>query len=297
MDYTIYLEFQKEHRIIKKKFEDDIKIKELFLDTFNDDKYFSSNIDNLDKLYFIKDNVLVNSNDTVFDKVIDKVTDIVTDNNNSPIKENIINIQCHIKTRGGGIIDDIIDPILGIVLMVFDPIVSPIGAIGKAFLFFIKAIFWLLKFAIWFVAFVVWIFLDLLNPANLIGDFYNSIMLVTITICRVPFELIMASFKICINILGGWMQGFWGWDMSNLTKNDKNSNYFKSFNRTAGQKIYYTQQNTIPFSIILGTILCPPMGVFMDLGTSGWLNIVVCCLLTLLFYIPGLCYALLIIYS
>ena len=141
MDYTIYLEFQKEHRIIKKKFEDDIKIKELFLDTFNDDKYFSSNIDNLDKLYFIKDNVLVNSNDTVFDKIIDKVTDIVTDNNNSPIKENIINIQCHIKTRGGGIIDDIIDPILGIVLMVFDPIVNPIGAIGKGFLFLIKVIF------------------------------------------------------------------------------------------------------------------------------------------------------------
>ena len=58
MDYTIYLEFQKEHRIIKKKFEDDIKIKELFLDTFNDDKYFSSNIDNLDnldKLYFINE--------------------------------------------------------------------------------------------------------------------------------------------------------------------------------------------------------------------------------------------------
>jgi uncharacterized membrane protein YqaE (UPF0057 family) len=122
-------------------------------------------------------------------------------------------------------------------------------------------------------------------------------MLITVTICKIPFELIMASFKICINIIGGWMQGFWGWDMSSLTKADKNSPYFKSFNRTAGQKIYYTQQNTVPFSIILGTILCPPMGVFMDMGTTGWLNIIICCLLTLLFYLPGLCYALLIIYS
>jgi uncharacterized membrane protein YqaE (UPF0057 family) len=93
------------------------------------------------------------------------------------------------------------------------------------------------------------------------------------------------------------MQGFWGWDMSGLNKNDKNSNYFKSYSRTKGQKTYLTNANTVPFSIILGTIICPPMGVFMDMGTSGWLNIIVCCLLTLLFYIPGLCYALLIIYS
>ena len=145
-------------------------------------------------LYFIKDNVLVNSNDTVFDKVIDKVTDIVTDNNNSPIKENIINIQCHIKTRGGGIIDDIIDPILGIVLMVFDPIVNPIGAIGKGFLFLIKVIFWILKFLIWFAAFAVWVFLDLLNPINLIRDFSNSVMLITITICSIPIKYIFIRY-------------------------------------------------------------------------------------------------------
>ena len=185
------------------------------------------------------------------------------------------------KQNGGGIISSFMSII----------------KIGEFFVQLGKFIEWLLKFILWFVRFMIWFFMDFLNPVNLIGDFYKSIMLITITICRAPFELIMASFKICINILGGWMQGFWGWDMSSLTKNDKNSNYFKSFNRTAGQKIYYTQQNTIPFSIILGTILCPPMGVFMDLGTSGWLNIVVCCLLTLLFYIPGLCYALLIIYS
>jgi uncharacterized membrane protein YqaE (UPF0057 family) len=185
------------------------------------------------------------------------------------------------KQNGGGIISSFMSII----------------KIGEFFVQLGKFIEWLLKFILWFVKFMIWFFMDFLNPVNLIGDFYKSIMLITITICRAPFELIMASFKICINILGGWMQGFWGWDMSSLTKNDKNSLYFKSFNRTAGQKIYYTQQNTIPFSIILGTILCPPMGVFMDLGTSGWLNIVVCCLLTLLFYIPGLCYALLIIYS
>ena len=284
MDYTIYLQFQEEHKIIKKQYNDTIKIKDLFLETFN-----TNTNTNLEHLYFIKDKTLINSNDRVINDLDNQ--------KNLLLKDKIITIECYTKIYGGGIIDDIIDPVLGIVLMCFDPIVKPIGAIGDAFLFLIKAIFWLFKFIIWFVAFTIWIFLDLLNPVSLIADFYNSIVLITITLCTIPVQLVISSFTICINIIGGWMQGFWGWDMSSLTKADKNSVYFKSYNRTAGQKIYFTQQNTVPFSIILGTILCPPMGVFMDLGTSGWLNIIVCCLLTLLFYLPGLCYALLIIYS
>jgi len=185
------------------------------------------------------------------------------------------------RQKGGGLAD----------------IISGIIQLGKLFLKIGELILWFLKFIIWWIQVVFWILYDFLNPVNFINDFFQSLLLVTVTICRVPLELILASFKIVINIIGGWMQGFWGWDMSSLTKADKNSNYFSSFDRTAGQKIYYTQQNTVPFSIILGTILCPPMGVFMDLGTTGWLNIIVCALLTLLFYLPGLCYALLIIYS
>ena len=193
--------------------------------------------------------------------------------------------------------DGILDLIFMVIDLIISPILKPFDAIFKVVIFIIKAVFWFLKFIIWWIQVVFWILFDFLNPVNFIEDFFGSLMLVTVTICRLPLELILASFKIVINIVGGWMQGFWGWDMSSLTKADKNSNYFKSFDRTAGQKIYYTQQNTVPFSIILGTILCPPIGVFMDLGTTGWLNIIVCALLTLLFYLPGLCYALLIIYS
>jgi uncharacterized membrane protein YqaE (UPF0057 family) len=196
-------------------------------------------------------------------------------------KTNIINIELIEKQKGGGFLD------------IFQSIID----IGKFFIKLGDFVVWFGKFILWVVKFFWWFFVDFLNPVNFVTDFFKSIMLITVTICKIPFELIMASFKICINIIGGWMQGFWGWDMSSLTKADKNSPYFKSFNRTAGQKIYYTQQNTVPFSIILGTILCPPMGVFMDMGTTGWLNIIICCLLTLLFYLPGLCYALLIIYS
>lgn len=45
---------------------------------------------------------------------------------------------------------------------------------------------------------------------------------------------------------------------------------------------------------IISTIICPPLGVFMAFGIKGWLKIAVCSLLSLIYYIPGLVYALLI---
>jgi len=195
---------------------------------------------------------------------------------------NIIhNIEIIEKQKGGGIID------------MFMAIIK----IGQMFFKIGDFIIWLLKFVFWFIKFVVWIVIDLLNPVTLLKDLYQTILIFVVSICRIPLDIIIELYKLGINTIGGWMQGFWGWDMTGLSKNDKNSKYFKSYNRIKGQKTYITNKNTVPFSIILGTIVCPPMGVFMDMGTSGWLNIIICCLLTLLFYLPGLCYALLIIYS
>ena len=192
-----------------------------------------------------------------------------------------VNISIFNKQKGGSLID------------AFMSIVQ----IGSVFLKLGDFISWLLKFAAWFIKFVLWFLTDLLNPVNFFNDLYNSAMLIVISVCRLPFDLIMTFFKVVLNSVGGFFQGFWGWDISSLSKADKNSPYFQSYNRQKGQKSYITNTNTVPFSIILGTLLCPPMGVFMDLGTSGWLNIVVCALLTLLFYLPGLCYALLLIYA
>ena len=111
------------------------------------------------------------------------------------------------------------------------------------------------------------------------------------------FNVFLGLMAFVINGVGGWMQGFWGWDQSSLTKKDINSNYFKGIDRKKGKKCYLTNNNTVPFSILLGTILCPPIGVFMNLGITGWFNILICGLLTLLYYIPGLFYALLVIYA
>ena len=52
----------------------------------------------------------------------------------------------------------------------------------------------------------------------------------------------------------------------------------------------------IPFNVIIGTIICPPLGVFMEYGLSGWINILTCILLCLFLYFPGLIYALICLY-
>ncbi len=54
--------------------------------------------------------------------------------------------------------------------------------------------------------------------------------------------------------------------------------------------------NNIPISVIITTILMPPLGLFLEFGFKGWVNIALCALLTLFFYFPGLIYALIIIY-
>ena len=45
---------------------------------------------------------------------------------------------------------------------------------------------------------------------------------------------------------------------------------------------------------IISTIICPPLGVFMAFGLKGYMKIIACCVLSLMYYIPGLMYALLV---
>jgi uncharacterized membrane protein YqaE (UPF0057 family) len=192
---------------------------------------------------------------------------------------------------------EILDMIFKVVEIMFDPIIKPIVAIGKVFIFLIQLIVWLGKFVYWLIMFIVWLFSDLLNPVKLFTDLGNSIVLIVATIFSTILNVFIGLAGFLFNTVGMWMQGFWGWDQSSLTYNDKNSNYFRKFDRTKSKKCYLTNNNTVPYSILLGTILCPPIGVFMDLGLTGWFNILICTLLTLMFYVPGLFYALIVIYS
>jgi uncharacterized membrane protein YqaE (UPF0057 family) len=169
--------------------------------------------------------------------------------------------------------------------------------IGKFFLLIGKIFEWFGKMIYWTLLFIAWLFYDLLNPVKFASSFLDSLLAILISLCRIPFDIFMALFAFSSNMIAGWLQGVWGWDQSSLTKKDRDSNYFQNINRSKGKKCYLTKSNTVPFSIIIGTILCPPVGVFMELGLTGWLNILVCCMLTLFFYLPGLVYALLIVFS
>jgi uncharacterized membrane protein YqaE (UPF0057 family) len=209
--------------------------------------------------------------------------------------DTINTLECHIRMRGGFELEDI--PIIGQVFQLFGPLINPVVGMGNVFVFLLQLIIWFGKFIYWFIMFLIWSFSDLLNPIKLLADFWNSIVLILVTLMNTVFGVIMGIAAFVVNQIGQWMQGFWGWDESNLTKQDKESNYFKGIDTKKGKKCYLTNNNKVPFSVLLGTILCPPLGVFMDMGLTGWMNIFICTLLTLLFYLPGLFYALLVIYS
>ena len=256
-------------------------IDDLYINVFPE--YFIYNASNLNnnnnnnnncKRYFICNGKLISSFTNLYD---------LRDNEYN-------NIECFESLSGGGDITDIIG-------VIFQPIFKPIAAIGSVFKFIGQFFEWLGKFIYWFIMFIIWLFSDLLNPIKLIADLGNSVILIVATIFSVILNVFLGLAGFVVNTVGMWMQGFWGWDQSSLTKNDKASNYFAQIDRTKGKKCYLTNSNTVPFSILLGTILCPPVGVFMDLGLTGWFNILICTLLTLIFYVPGLFYALVIIYS
>lgn len=215
-------------------------------------------------------------------KIVNKNTSLkhlLISNNNT---NRIIYLDIIERQHGGGGLGSLIDAII---------------QIGQVFLMLYKFLKWLAKFLYWYLRFVLWLLTDFLNPKNFVKEFTNTMFIILVSVCRIPFDVLLGLFGLSINVVGGWMQGFWGWDQSNLTQRDRESNYFKKMTKYGTNKCYLTNTNTIPFSIILGTIVCPPIGVFMDLGITGWLNILICIFLTLLFYVPGLLYALFIIYS
>jgi uncharacterized membrane protein YqaE (UPF0057 family) len=251
-----------------------------YINTIEDIVKYSVNNNkiNNNNYYIINNGKIINKHTTLNNLLIknDTINDTTNYNTNRIIYLDIIERQ-----HGGGL-ESLIDAII---------------QIGKVFLMLYKFLKWLLLFLYWYLHFVLWFLTDFLNAKNFIKEFTNTMFIILISVCRIPFDVLLGLFGLSINIVGGWMQGFWGWDQSSLTQKDRESNYFKKMNKYGAHKCYLTNTNTIPFSIILGTLVCPPIGVFMDLGLTGWLNILICLFLTLLFYVPGLIYALLIIYS
>lgn len=164
---------------------------------------------------------------------------------------------------GGGGIGDAIKSALSI----FDPVVD-------FFVFIFKVIEWIFLFLIWFIT-------DIINPAVWINDVleggFVGLQLLGAGLMDACISVIREIFNRIFNPL---IKGIWGdeWD----AKTDS--------------KCYAMPACTVPYPILLATIILPPLGVFMELGVKGWLNILICALLTLFFYVPGLIYALILLY-
>ena len=62
-------------------------------------------------------------------------------------------------------------------------------------------------------------------------------------------------------------------------------------------KCFPQTKGKVPLNIVVATIILPPLGLMMEFGLTYWINILLCCCLTLFFYFPGLLYALVLIYS
>ena len=109
--------------------------------------------------------------------------------------------------------------------------------------------------------------------------------------------VIFNIFKRVVNYVGdNILNSVFGWDNTpdSNNKEDKQSGYFQD--ECNDNKCYAAPDGTVPFPVIIATILCPPVGVFMEYGLTGWFQLIICAVLTLVFYFPGLIYALILIY-
>lgn len=217
------------------------------------------------------------------------------------INNNLIEIDVIVKLKGG-FFKEILDGILYFFdKILFDPILYPIQAIFKL----IELVFWkipiyLIKLLIWGLKFIAWFLQDVCNPVMLVNDFGTTISTLIFSFVFAVFDFFKMIIKKIVNTIGPTIfSGFWGWDNVQDSEFDKQQAAYFDPNKSnfkKPQKTYATNDNKIPPTILIGTVIFPPLGVFMEYGLSGWIQIIISGMLTLLFYFPGLIYALLCLY-
>jgi uncharacterized membrane protein YqaE (UPF0057 family) len=133
----------------------------------------------------------------------------------------------------------------------------------------------------WFFYLIIWLVVDLLNPLVWINDVilgaFVGLRLLFGGILDGLFSLVRELFN---KILQPVAKGVWGNEYSDHSQS----------------KCYKAPTCSVPYPILFATIILPPLGVFMELGLKGWLNILLCAVLTLIYYLPGLIYALILLY-
>ena len=195
---------------------------------------------------------------------------------------------------------------LGDIFGVLEDIGAAVDAIGK---FFIG----LTNFAIWAFDFIKFLVIDVLNPINLLNDITD--LSIPQTLITIIIQSIIKMFRYLVNeILNPIVKKIFGWDTRSVEPDgddQKTKKCFKSSDirsnrnikhidgKDDGEEITFEDEvrNTVPLNVLIATILLPPLGVFMKFGLVNWVNILITGTLTMLFYIPGLIYALVLLYT
>jgi uncharacterized membrane protein YqaE (UPF0057 family) len=165
-----------------------------------------------------------------------------------------------------------------------------LGDISKSLSTLVKSIGSMLKIGFWLIKFFLFILGELLNPFNLFNDLFTSFSSLPRVIINVSLRMIIVFTKyIADNILNPIMNKAFGWD---LNIKDENGDTIET-----KSKCYKADENKIPTSVVMSTILLPPLGIFMRFGLQNWIEILICSALSMLYYIPGVAYAFFLLYT
>jgi len=207
--------------------------------------------------------------------------------------DTFLNVSFRLK---GGVFKKIFESIFKVIFAVFTPIIKPIQAIANGFLLLIKGILYMISLTIWFIKLMIWFFVQFLPslPFDLILLMKQLVMLIVSSV----IETISTLIGRVVNWFG--RQTIYsmsaGWDNARDSDMKTNNESGTVDPNACKQHCYRTPDGAIPFSVVVVTVLCPPVGVFMEYGMVGWLKILVCFILTLMLYFPGLIYALMLLY-
>jgi len=156
--------------------------------------------------------------------------------------------------------------------------------IGQSIGSFFKILFWVFKFVFYFIG-------ELLNPFNLLNDLSTSFISLPRIIINVVVRLIVTFSKYIVNnILNPIINKAFGWDI-NIDGSDADKDVIST-----DKKCYKADEGALPNTVIISTILLPPLGIFMRFGLQKWLEILIAGALTMLYYIPGLIYTFIMIW-
>jgi uncharacterized membrane protein YqaE (UPF0057 family) len=175
-----------------------------------------------------------------------------------------------------------------------------------------------------FIAVIPFIFMDLimilitwLNPISMIKSVVSSIFIITKILLLSIFDIIAHIARMFFAKIFGFLAGgLWGIPHTpeqHRTHNEIETGFADKFGdhhhdhdalhlndpNPGGNNLYrplrcYKSVGSEGWVNMIATIICPPLGVFMAFGVKGYMKIIVCSVLSLAYYIPGLVYALLI---